>query len=116
MANSLWERRLGRNCPGVLAGAVGESVYSVFQTLAWLEAWQLRSGDLQGGAGLRVAAFTGGALLDGQGAGPVRGVAGGGFGGVGNVVGDGIPRTRGGGFGQVGGGGNRLDQFSFVHG
>src|SRR5690606_4664995 len=116
MANSLWERRLGRNCPGVLAGAVGESVYSVFQTLAWLEAWQLRSGDLQGGAGLRVAAFTGGALLDGEGAETDQRYAVAIFQGVGNALGDGIQRTGSGGFRQVGGGGNRLDQFSFVHG
>src|SRR5690606_1780530 len=70
LARSVGEEPVSR-CETVLprtwSGAAGRSVHRVAQTLARLEARQAGGGDLQGGAGLRVAAFAGGAFLDGEG-------------------------------------------------
>src|SRR5690606_6099853 len=86
--------------PRTLSGAAGRSVHRVAQTLARLEARQAGGGDLQGGAGLRVAAFAGGAFLDGEGTEADQGNAVTFAQGRGDGFGEGIQRTGGGGFRQ----------------
>src|SRR5690606_23468902 len=93
----------------------GESVDGVAQALARLEARQAGGGNLQGGAGLRVATLAGGALLHGEGADADQRNAVAVAQCAGDGRGEGIQGTRGGGLGQIGGGRDGLDQFGFVH-